>query len=156
MRRKDREVTDFNTIVSIIDECNVLRIGLADDDYPYIVPLNFGYRVEGEQIYFYIHGAMAGRKYELMNKLKKCSCEMDVPLKIECMPERKSVTMKYKSVMGKANIKFLYGEERVLAMDKYIMGRYENTKNFEYNKNMLNITCVAELRVTEFTGKMNI
>ena len=57
MRRKDREVTDFNTIVSIIDECHIIRIGLSDGDYPYIVPLNFGYRLEGQQIYFYIHGS---------------------------------------------------------------------------------------------------
>ena len=41
MRRKDREVTDFDSIVRIIDKCDVLRLGLADGDYPYIVPVNF-------------------------------------------------------------------------------------------------------------------
>lgn len=46
MRRKDREVTDFDTIVGIIDECDILRLGLADGDYPYIVPVNFAYTVE--------------------------------------------------------------------------------------------------------------
>ena len=66
MRRKDRAVTDFQKIVQIIDECEILRLGLADGEYPYIVPVNFGYTVEGEQICFYIHGAQAGRKYELL------------------------------------------------------------------------------------------
>ena len=37
MRRKDREVTDFDEIVKIIDECEVLRLGLVDGDYPYIM-----------------------------------------------------------------------------------------------------------------------
>lgn len=59
MRRKDREVKDFEIIKQIIDECQIIRIGLQDGDYPYIVPLNFGYEIDGEQIYFYIHGAMA-------------------------------------------------------------------------------------------------
>ena len=68
MRRKDREVTDFETILGIIDECNIIRIGLADGDSPYIVPLNFAYAVSEKQIEFYVHGAMAGRKYELIAK----------------------------------------------------------------------------------------
>ena len=84
MRRKDREVTDFDTIVKIIDECEIIRIGLADGDFPYIVPLNFAYIVKDRQIDFYVHGAMAGRKYGLMQKNQKCSFEMDIPLKMEC------------------------------------------------------------------------
>ena len=156
MRRKDREVTDFNTIVSIIDECHIIRIGLSDGDYPYIVPLNFGYRLEGQQIFFYIHGALAGRKYELMKKNLCCSFEMDIALEIDCMAEKKDVTQRYKSVMGKADIRFLEGEERVMAMDNFIMGRYEITRNFEYNKAMLERTCVLELKVTELSAKMNL
>ena len=69
MRRKDREVKDFEVVKQIIEECDVIRIGLVDDDlYPYIVPMNFGYEFEGEEIHFYLHGAMAGRKYELMKR----------------------------------------------------------------------------------------
>ena len=71
MRRKDREVTDFDKIVKIIDQCDILRLGIADGDYPYIVPVNFAYTVEGEQICFYIHGATAGRKYELLKKISR-------------------------------------------------------------------------------------
>ena len=43
MRRKDREITDFNEIINIIKKCDVCRIALNDKDFPYIVPLNFGY-----------------------------------------------------------------------------------------------------------------
>lgn len=45
MRRKDREITDFNEIRKIIDACEILRLGLADGDFPYIVPVNFAYTV---------------------------------------------------------------------------------------------------------------
>ena len=82
MRRKDREVTDFNTIVGIIDECEIIRIGLSDGDFPYIVPVNFAYTVEGSEICFYIHGAMAGKKYDMLTKKPYCSFEMDIPLEI--------------------------------------------------------------------------
>lgn len=155
MRRKDREVTDFKEIIKIIDECDIIRIGLSDVDFPYIVPLNFAYTVNGGQICFYVHGAMAGRKYTLMNKNLKCSFEMDIPIKMECIYEKKDVTMRYKCVMGTADISFLDGEEKQAAIDDIIMARYEQTRSFEYNKAAVARTAVARLAVREITAKVN-
>lgn len=155
MRRKDREVTDFKINLEIIDECNIIRIGLADGDFPYIVPLNFAYTVSGKQIEFYVHGAMAGRKYELMKKNKKCSFEMDIPLEMDCMVEKKDVTMRYKSVMGTADITFLEGEEKQNAIDNIIMNRYEETRHFDYNRKTVAVTAVAKLTVVDLTAKVN-
>lgn len=155
MRRRDREVTDFNTIINIIDECDILRLGLADGDFPYIVPVNFAYTVEDEQICFYIHGAMAGRKYELLNKNPLCSFELDIPLEMDCIVEQKDVTMRYKSVMGKCKVEFLEGEEKQSAIDDIIMARYEATRDFDYNRSAVARTAVAKLIVTEISAKVN-
>lgn len=155
MRRKDREVTDFETIVGIIDECDIIRLGLADGDFPYIVPVNFAYTVDGQQICFYIHGAMAGRKYEMLTKSPYCSFEMDIPIEMDCIVEKKDVTMRYKSVMGKCKVDFLEGEEKQRAIDNVIMARYEETRNFEYNKDSVKRTAVARLTVLELTAKVN-
>lgn len=155
MRRKDREVTDFDTMLKIVDECNILRIGLTDGEFPYIVPLNFAYTVENQQMRFYIHGAMAGRKYELMQKNQKCSFEMDIPLELDCIYDKKDVTMRYKSVMGTASVRFLDGEGKQSAIDDIIMNRYEETRNFDYNREVVKRTAVAELTVLDWTAKIN-
>lgn len=155
MRRKDREITDFNAIVGIIDDCEIIRLGLADGDYPYIVPVNFAYTIEGEQICFYIHGAMAGRKYEMLSKNPYCSFEMDIPLQMDCLVEQKDVTMRYKSVMGKCKVEFLEGDAKQSAIDDVIMARHEETKNFEYNTETVARTAVAKLTVFEITAKAN-
>lgn len=155
MRRKDREVTDFNTIVGIIDECDIIRLGLADGNFPYIVPVNFAYTVEGEEICFYVHGAMAGKKYEMLKAKPVCSFEMDIPLEMDCIVEAKDVTMRYKSVMGKCQVEFLEGEERQKAIDEVIMARYEATRNFDYNRDTVARTAVARLKVTELSAKVN-
>ena len=42
MRRKDREITDFDEMMKIIAKCDTCRLALFDDEFPYIVPLNFG------------------------------------------------------------------------------------------------------------------
>lgn len=154
MRRKDREVKDFETIKEIIAECEIIRIGLQDGDYPYIVPLNFGYAIEGERICFYVHGAMAGKKYELMKEKGVCSFEMDCAHKMELLPKAKDVTMRYKSLMGKASIEYLEGEEKRKGID-ILMARDERTRDFAYNEAVLPKTLVAKLTVTEYTGKIN-
>jgi hypothetical protein len=58
VRRKDREITDRAEIEAILNETLVCRIGLADDDGPYIVPLSFGY----EDGAVYIHSAPEASK----------------------------------------------------------------------------------------------
>lgn len=155
MRRKDREVTDFGTIISIIDECDIIRLGMADGDFPYIVPVNFAYTVNGQEICFYIHGAVAGRKYELLTKNPYCSFEMDIPLEMDCIVEMKDVTMRYKSVMGRCKVEFLEGEEKQNAIDNIIMARYEETKNFEYDQANVKRTAIAKLTVLDITAKVN-
>lgn len=155
MRRKDREVTDFQTIIGIIDACEIIRIGLADGDFPYIVPMNFAYTVEGEKICFYTHGAMAGRKFEMLKANPCCSFEMDIPLEMDCITEKKDVTMRYKSVMGKCKAEFLEGEEKQSAIDNIIMARHAETKNFDYNRNTVKRTAVAKYTVLEITAKVN-
>lgn len=155
MRRKDREVNGFEDIMRIVDECEIVRIGLADGDYPYIVPVNFAYSIEGERLVLYIHGAQAGRKFELLSKKRVCSFEMDVPLMMECIAEKGDVTMRYRSVMGKADVEFLDGEERQRAIDEVIMARHEETKSFEYDRSAVAHTAVAKLTVTELSGKAN-
>lgn len=156
MRRKDREVTDFAEIIKIMEQCEIVRIGLADGEFPYIVPVNFAFTVNGSRIELYIHGAMAGRKYELLRKNPVCSFEMDIPLKIDCIYEKKDVTMRYKSVMGRARAEFLEGNEKQKIIDDVIMARYEETKNFEYNKNAVERTAVVRLSVSEVTAKANL
>ena len=66
MRRSDREVTDFGELIAIMEKCDVCRLGLNQEGYPYLLPLNFGMKVEGESVELYFHGADEGRKYELI------------------------------------------------------------------------------------------
>ncbi len=155
MRRKDREITEFAEIIKIVDECEIVRIGLADGNYPYIVPVNFAYRLIDGQLFLYIHGAMAGKKYEMLRKNPECSFEMDIPLQIDCLAKQKDVTMRYKSVMGKATAEFLEGKEKQSAIDDIIMARHDETRNFDYNRAAVSRTAVVRLEVKEITAKAN-
>lgn len=86
MRRKDREVTELETVKEIIRQCDVLRLGLADGDYPYIVPMNFGWEEKEGRLYFYLHGAAEGRKAELLRQNGACSFQMDCGHRVVQLP----------------------------------------------------------------------
>ncbi len=156
MRRRDREVTDFEKIREIIEGCDTIRIGLADGAYPYIVPLSFGYEIDGGQIVFYVHGARVGRKAELMQKNRVCSFEMDCGHRLEIIPEARDVTMRYRCLMGTADIALLEDlEEKRRAMD-VMMARDVLTRDMEYDVEKLKHTLIARLVVTGYTGKINL
>lgn len=44
MRRSEKEIKDTAIIEGILDQAKVCRIAVCDDNIPYIVPLNFGYK----------------------------------------------------------------------------------------------------------------
>jgi len=50
LRRKDREVTEIKELIQIIDQCKVCRIAIQDSAGLYIVPMNFGYAYENNQL----------------------------------------------------------------------------------------------------------
>lgn len=66
MRRKDREVTELAQIEEILEKGKVVHLGMIDGDFPYIVPLNYGYQWQNEQLILYMHGAKAGRKFDVI------------------------------------------------------------------------------------------
>ena len=46
MRRKDREILDLDKIESIIAGARYMHLGMFDENYPYVVPLHYGYENE--------------------------------------------------------------------------------------------------------------
>ena len=68
MRLKSREINDFNEIVDVLERCNVLRIAFKGNEYPYIVPVSFGIKKDGTDIFLYFHGAKEGTKIEQIQK----------------------------------------------------------------------------------------
>lgn len=52
MRRKDREITDKNEIRDIIGRSKVIRIAFTGEEYPYVLPFNFGYEEKDGRMYF--------------------------------------------------------------------------------------------------------
>lgn len=151
MRRLDREVKEFKDIVSIIEKCDVCRIALNNDGYPYILPLNFGMKVEGEKIELYFHGAMEGTKYDLIKKDNRVSFEMDCEHRLVTETEQGNRTMEYASVIGQGYMEILSDDEKEDAL--CILMKHYHQEEFPFNKAVMPQTKVFKLVVEQVTGK---
>ncbi len=67
MRQQKRQVTDKAMICAMLDEMDTINLGMYDEPFPYVVPLNFGYEWNDELI-FYFHCAHEGHKLDLLNR----------------------------------------------------------------------------------------
>lgn len=99
MRRKDKEITDFNEMLEIMKKCDVCRIALNDEEFPYIVPLNFGLDIQVDKVLLYFHSAMKGKKLDLITKDNRAAFEMDCDHNFILYEERMSCTMGYASII---------------------------------------------------------
>lgn len=152
MRRKDREVTEIKEITGIMDKCLVVRLALFDGDYPYIVPLNFGYRDDGGKITLYFHCAKEGKKLELMKRCNKAAFEMDCPGRFIDGDKACDATMEFDSVCGRGVLEVVSDEEKLPAL-KLLMHQYSDRREFEFDGKLLSAITVLKLTVSEITGK---
>ena len=152
MRRKDREITNWDELVGIVQKCDVCRLALNDDGWPYILPLNFGYEAENGKLTLYFHSASEGYKTELFRKDNRASFEMDCSHKLQYFQEKGYCTMSYESVIGKGRLRILQDEEKEHAL-KRLMAHYHEDHETYFNPAAIPRTLVYALDVEHLTGK---
>ncbi len=151
MRRNDREIKNFEEIIEVIKKCEICRLAFNDEEYPYILPLNFGMQLENGKIVFYFHGAMEGRKYDLIAKNNKAGFEMDCSTNLVTISEDGNCTMEYESVIGCGTVEILPDEEKERGLD--ILMKHYHKEDFPYNKAVIPRTTVFKMTVDTCTGK---
>ena len=131
MRRSDREITDFQELITVMRGCDVCRLALHDEPYPYILPLNFGLEVDGETVRLYFHGANTGTKYDLIAKNPNVAFEMDRGHALILDDEHGNCTMTYESVIGQGRISVVPDADKERALRVLMRSIVRRTSVFE-------------------------
>ena len=103
MRRKDREIVDTKILDEIISSAQVCRLGLSDDNAPYIVPMCFGYKDRS----LYFHSAGDGKKIEIIKKNPNVCFEFDHNIEVLQAEKPCKWGMKYQSIIGHGKVVFI-------------------------------------------------
>lgn len=153
MRARDKEVTDSAQIDQIIRSCDCCRLGLADGDRPYIVPMNFGYvREEGKPV-FYFHGARQGRKMDLIRSNGCAGLELDTNHLVHENDRACGYSFRYQSVIGAGSAAEITDrEEKRLAL-QHIMEHYSGKSDWNFDDKALDATVVIRLVADELACK---
>ena len=152
MRRTDREVKGYEAIIDILNRCNTIRLGINGSEYPYVVPLSFGFETVNKKITFYIHGAQEGLKHDLIAKNNKVCVEASIFHGFAELPQQNALTTEYESVIGFGKAEIVGGSEAVKGLN--LICEHAGFKNFEYGgKKALNVTRVYKIEIEKFTGK---
>ena len=155
MRRHDREITDINEITRIIERCDVCRLAVSGEVFPYIVPLNFGYELDGTTLTLWFHSAAEGRKIELIKKNPAVCFEMDRTRELVRGKDACSWTMKYESVVGEGFISFVDNRDEKIRGLEAVMRKYAPGEVFEIAEAALDRVTVLKLIPQSLTAKRN-
>jgi len=150
MRRKDKEIMDRMEIEMIIGKAPVCRLGMTDGEYPYVVPLCFGYRDNA----LYFHSALKGKKLDMLRKNSRVCFEMDIGHEIKRHEQPCKWGMGYKSVIGFGEASFIEDNKAKQDALDVIMAHYSDSNGpFEYPDTALGHTVIIKVDIRQMAGK---
>ena len=152
MTKRERQITDPEQIRHILDTAKVLHLGLAVDNEPYVVPMNYGYTEEEGKLVLYLHSALKGKKLDMMranpNVFFEIECDrMPFDGKLPCQ-----YGLVYSSIMGRGKARIIDDvEEKMKAMS--VLMKTQTGKDFTFNEQLVSIVAVIRIDVEEYTAK---
>ena len=173
MRRKDREVLGDENIAKIIEQCTTCHVAMVDDanaGMPYVIPLSFGYSLEGGVLELYFHCAHVGKKLDCIRKNPNVAFSMCVENRIEIHEDVYCKSGRfYASVVGQGKAEIIEDiTEKCrglsLLMKRQAAGAQQATSSaqcsqsaaphkFEFTPEQAASVTVLKITSTNFTGK---
>ena len=152
MTKRERQVTDLNEIARILETGKVLHLGLAVDNEPYVVPMNYGHTFEDGKLTLYLHSALRGKKLDMMRTNPNVFFEIDcdhMPFegKLPCQ-----YGLVYSSIMGRGKARFVEDVEEKKRAMTHLM-KTQTGKDFSFEDRLVSIVAVIRIDVEEYTAK---
>ncbi len=155
MKRKDREITDRADICHIIDQAKIMHLGLIDGDYPYIVPLHYGFEyLDREDTFiFYMHGAKNGHKIDLIHESSNAFVEIETDIALVSGGDVPcGYGSFYSSFMGRGQVTIVEDScEKKHGL--HLLMKNQTHRRFDFTEQMLSTVAVLKVTVKDYTAK---
>jgi nitroimidazol reductase NimA-like FMN-containing flavoprotein (pyridoxamine 5'-phosphate oxidase superfamily) len=147
-----RFITDQKEIDEIINKCEVCYVSMVDENnLPYVLPFNFGYRVG----VIYLHSSQKGHKIDILKRNPSVciAFSTDHQLRHQSESVACSYSMKYRSVLAFGKVEFIDDPDQKIEFLNVVMSHYTE-KEFTYNVPSLREVCTYKVNVSKFTAKL--
>ena len=152
MTKREFQITDPAQIEQILCDAKVLHLGMAVNNEPYVVPMNYGHTMENGELVLYLHSAVRGKKLDMLRQNPNVFFELDCgrePFegKVPCQ-----YGLAYYSIMGKGRATIVEDvEEKKHAMS--VLMKTQTGKDFSFEDRLVSIVAVIRIDVTEYSAK---
>lgn len=155
IRRIDRAITDKMEIQEIVKKGKFLHLGLIDGNYPYIIPLHYGFKYcdTNDTFVFYMHGAKTGHKINVIEKASNAFIEIETDVALTSGENNPCMYGSlYSSFMGRGVVSLVDDLQekkdglRILMMN-------QTDRSFEFTEQMASSVAVIKVVVYEYTAK---
>ena len=152
MTKRELQITDLNEIQAILDTAKVLHLGMAVNNEPYVVPMNYGYTMEEGKLTLYLHSAVRGKKLDMLRANPRVFFELNCHRKPFEGEKPCQYGLSYSSVMGwGAAVLVEDVEEKMKAMT--VLMKTQTGKDFSFNEKLVSMVAVVRIDVAEYTAK---
>lgn len=152
MRRSDREITDKDELITLIEKYKVLRLAMCAERGLYIVPMNYGYEIQDRRLVLYLHSARTGRKIDILKESGEICFEMDGEHELITAENPCKYSNTYESLVGYGTVEFLEGFEAKSYALNQIM-KHQAGREFRFTESSVEGTAVFRINVTALSGK---
>lgn len=151
MRRADKEITDPGMISKIIGSCHVCRLGVAQGNIPYIIPVSFGY--DGDALY--VHTAQAGRKISFFEANPHVCFEFEQSVSLKPHESDPCAwSFSFQSVIGYGVIRELTDPAEMISALHLIMKQYSK-QEWSFTAESIAALRVWKISIESLSGKQS-
>jgi nitroimidazol reductase NimA-like FMN-containing flavoprotein (pyridoxamine 5'-phosphate oxidase superfamily) len=151
MRRSEREIKDYNILVSLLKRGEFIHLALADGNSPYLVTVNYGYSDDA----LYFHCAPEGRKVDILRKNPCVYFQIITGAELVKAESSCRWTTKFTSVSGEATAVIQETHEEKRRALQVIMNHFgKNDVDFAESQTSRMLT--VKLNITSLSGKSNL
>jgi uncharacterized protein len=148
VRRKEKEISDLKEMEEIIAQTEICHVGLSDNNIPYIVPVNFGYK--DKCIYF--HCAREGWKLDIIRANRIVCVEFDSGHQMKISDTACEWGFKYNSVIGFGRANIIDDPNAKKEGLDIIMGHYSEL-SYQYKDEKIAGILIVKIEIDRLTGK---
>ena len=151
LRRKDKAIVEASELNRILDQADVLHLGMVDEGQPYVIPINFAR--EGDTVW--LHCANVGRTLDCLRRQPSVCVEVDHHLGIVPGSQDNPCgwTARYESVIGFGTAEIVTAQEDRVHGLQVIMKKYSGRGEWTFPQEQLAKVAVFRVRLRSLTGK---
>ena len=153
--KRETQIVEEKQIIHILDTAKVLNLGLAADNMPYVVPMNYGYALEEGKLVLYLHSAVKGNKLDMIQANPNVYFSMDCDHTSFAGEKPCQYGLAYAAVMGRGKASIVEDvEEKKQAMS--ILMKTQTGKDFSFDEKLVSIVAVIRIDVSEYKAKVRL